>query len=66
MKIFNLVSNFTKEFAKHVKGGAKVVSPKQYEKRLKTCNDCPHFMYISKRCGNSATSLFWKVSCFKK
>ena len=56
MNIFKLVNTFTKEFKKHIQNGAKVISPSQYKKRLETCNDCPHFLYISKRCG--------KCGCF--
>ena len=46
-----MLKNFASEVVEYAKAGAPHVSEKQYNYRLKTCNECPSLKRESMRCG---------------
>ena len=42
MNILELVKSFTSDLTEFVKQGAPIVNPKEYEERLKICDDCEY------------------------
>tara|TARA_R100000544_G_scaffold36960_1_gene26536 strand:+ start:6188 stop:6541 length:354 start_codon:yes stop_codon:yes gene_type:complete len=46
-----MLKNFAKDVAEYAKAGAPHVSKKQYNYRLKTCDECEHLRKEAMRCG---------------
>ena len=49
--IYSMVKTFVKEAVNYAKEGAPHVTPRQYEKRLNACHNCPNFKQEIERCG---------------